>query len=99
MTAKGLRGRTYPIRLWRPPDPSPSAVRTAANLLSRRGRIVIIDKNKDHWGRLETPEWERWFGQRELESMLRKHCRPGDVTCRPVQRQALLHWAYDSRKL
>ncbi len=40
--AKGLRGRNYPVRLWRPPHPSPSAVRTAANLLSRRGRIVII---------------------------------------------------------
>lgn len=26
------------------------------------------------------------------------HCRPGDVFCRPRQRQALLHWAYDSRK-
>ncbi len=40
--AKGLRGRNYPVRLRRPPYPSPSAVRTAANLLSRRGRIVII---------------------------------------------------------
>ena len=28
-----------------------------------------------------------------------RHCRKGDRTCRPVQRQALLHWAYDSRKL
>ncbi|MEK7079715.1 MAG: hypothetical protein AAB901_00305 [Patescibacteria group bacterium] len=26
-------------------------------------------------------------------------CRPGDVTCRPKQRQALLHWAYDSRRM
>lgn len=25
-------------------------------------------------------------------------CRRGDLACRPRQRQALLHWAYDSRK-
>jgi hypothetical protein len=24
-------------------------------------------------------------------------CAPGDIFCRPRQRQALLHWAYDSR--
>lgn len=26
------------------------------------------------------------------------NCRPGDISCRPRQRQALLHWAYDSTK-
>ena len=34
------------------------------------GRIVIIDKNAEAWGRLETPEWERWFGRKELERLL-----------------------------
>lgn len=29
---------------------------------------------------------------------IRNNCREGDMFCRPVQRQALLHWAYDSRK-
>jgi hypothetical protein len=28
-----------------------------------------------------------------------RNCEPGEVTCRPRQRQALLHWAYDSRKI
>jgi hypothetical protein len=28
-----------------------------------------------------------------------KNCRRGDLACRRKQRQALLHWAYDSRKL
>jgi len=28
---------------------------------------------------------------------IRRNCEPGDIFCRPRQRQALLHWAYDSR--
>ena len=27
------------------------------------------------WGRLETPEWEKWFTRKELERLLRRHCR------------------------
>jgi ubiquinone/menaquinone biosynthesis C-methylase UbiE len=46
------------------------------------GRIAIIDKNSEHWGRLETPEWERWFSRRELERLLSRHCRK--VTSRPI---------------
>ncbi len=30
---------------------------------------------------------------------IQKNCEPGDPYCRPRQRQAVLHWAYDSRKL
>jgi hypothetical protein len=32
-------------------------------------------------------------------AQLRKACEPGDVLCRPRQRQAVLHWAYDSRRI
>lgn len=39
------------------------------------GRIVIIDKNAEHWGKLKTPAWEKWFHRRELEKLLRRHCR------------------------
>jgi hypothetical protein len=41
----------------------------------------------------------RWRAVRRHVSQLQKHCQPGDATCRPRQRQALLHWAYDSREL
>jgi hypothetical protein len=41
----------------------------------------------------------RWRAVRRHIAQLRKHCRRGDLRCRPGQRQALLHWAYDSRKL
>jgi ubiquinone/menaquinone biosynthesis C-methylase UbiE len=46
------------------------------------GRIVIIDKNAKHWGRLKTPEWEKWFGRKELERLLARHC--GKVSSRPI---------------
>jgi hypothetical protein len=41
----------------------------------------------------------RWKQIRRHVAQLKKHCEPGDLHCRPRQRQALLHWAYDSRKL
>jgi hypothetical protein len=39
----------------------------------------------------------RWKALRRHIAQLRRACEPGDVWCRPRQRQALLHWAYDSR--
>jgi hypothetical protein len=31
-------------------------------------------------------------------AQIKKNCQPLDFNCRLKQRQALLHWAYDSRK-
>ena len=42
---------------------------------------------------------KRWKAMKRHVAQLRKHCRKGDLNCRPAQRQALLHWAYDSRRL
>lgn len=42
---------------------------------------------------------KRWKMMRRHMAQIEKHCRAGDVFCRPVQRQALLHWAYDSRNI
>ena len=39
------------------------------------GRVVIIDKNVELTGRLATPPWEKWFDRREVERLLRRHCR------------------------
>jgi len=41
----------------------------------------------------------RWKAIRRHVAQIRQGCRRGDLLCRPRQRQALLHWAYDSRKL
>lgn len=42
---------------------------------------------------------KRWKAIRRHVRQLQKHCEPGDLFCRRRQRQALLHWAYDSRKI
>lgn len=41
---------------------------------------------------------KRWKAMTRHIAQLRKHCGREQLDCRPKQRQALLHWAYDSRK-
>ena len=41
----------------------------------------------------------RWKAMKRHVAQIRRHCEPGDPTCRRPQRQALLHWAYDSRRI
>jgi hypothetical protein len=47
----------------------------------------------------DTRQIRRWKNMQRHAFQVVKYCRKGDRTCRPVQRQALLHWAYDSRVL
>jgi hypothetical protein len=42
---------------------------------------------------------KRWKAMRRHIAQIKKYCPPGDLSCRRKQRQALLHWAYDSRKI
>jgi hypothetical protein len=42
---------------------------------------------------------KRWKAIRRHVRQIEKHCEPGDLLCRRRQRQALLHWAYDSRRI
>jgi hypothetical protein len=41
----------------------------------------------------------RWKAMRRHVRQIERQCESGDLTCRRRQRQALLHWAYDSRKI
>lgn len=42
---------------------------------------------------------KRWRMMTRHVAQIRNKCRVGDESCNRKQRQALLHWAYDSRKL
>jgi hypothetical protein len=41
----------------------------------------------------------RWRAIGRHVAAIRKNCEPGDLECRRKQRQAVLHWAYDSRRI
>lgn len=41
----------------------------------------------------------RWRAFRRHWGAVEKNCEKRNFDCRPKQRQALLHWAYDSRKI
>ena len=42
---------------------------------------------------------KRWKAITRHIAQIGKNCSVGDFTCRPKQRQAVMHWAYDSRKM
>ena len=53
------------------------------------GRRTFDDERQIH----------RWRAIRRHIAQLKQNCPRGDLECRPKQRQAVLHWAYDARKI
>jgi hypothetical protein len=41
---------------------------------------------------------KRWKAMARHLAQIRRNCEEGDMSCRRRQRQALLHWAYDTRR-
>lgn len=41
----------------------------------------------------------RWLAMKRHITQVRNNCDRGDLSCRKRQRQALFHWAYDSRRM
>ncbi|MFC1622118.1 hypothetical protein ACFL13_01900 [Patescibacteria group bacterium] len=56
-----------------------------------------------YMGRRIPPEDERqikrWKSYKRHAAQVKKNCPKGALDCRRKQRQSLLHWAYDSRKI
>lgn len=42
---------------------------------------------------------KRWIAIKRHIAQIKNNCSSGDLNCRRKQRQAVLHWAYDSRKI
>lgn len=60
----------------------PVAVKELVRITKEGGRVIIIDKNVKHWGRLKCPSWERWLDRDAMNSELKQYCT--QVKCETI---------------
>ncbi len=56
-----------------------SAIREMSRVTRKEGYIVVIDKNKDRLGEMEIGEWEQWFDENELKTIMDRYCSSVEV--------------------
>jgi hypothetical protein len=90
---------------------SPSGRDCSLNYFGVDASQPLSEWRRKGWIHPDAPRgWFQWYCRCYLDggcprrahchvAQIRKHCERGDATCRPRQRQALLHWAYDSRRM
>lgn len=51
-----------------------SAIGELARVTKAGGKIIIIDKNREAYGRLQIRDWKVWFGVEELREIMEEFC-------------------------
>lgn len=106
--AFGIKSRQS-LTIWRENGWAPSSEHGSDTDDHYHGLLGSPERNPDergwfqwycrYWMGRRIPELDavqiaRWRAFRRHEGAVRGACRPGDLRCRPRQRQALLQWAY-----
>ena len=107
---KSIAKYSASLRMSDTPDPAMNCfgVKSRQSLANWRSNGWIIGPDPRGWfqwycryyrGRrlpeIDAIQIRRWRAFARHAAQVRKHCKAGDLTCQPRQRQALLQWAYD----